>query len=261
MIAAAPAPLGPARSRAKLLYIMRAWLPLLLLSPLACSSNGGGSDAAPDQAAADGGDAAGPMCTAAIEAALKPISTVSTGAVMVLSDVGGVKTLYVDASAGGINAQDMNPRIYLSLDGATKVAVTDAMARTSTMWDLALKRPILFTNSGDAGPGTGGTLFVGKAFDQVTAADAAGKMFAVEHFVDAACVQQTDATGALLTTFDGWYDYDQQTNAVTPKPNTTLIVRGATGKLFKLAVLNYYSTPDGGTGMAGGIYTLKVAAL
>ena len=107
----------------------------------------------------------------------------------------------------------------------------------------------------------GQSLFVSKAFDQVTMADAMGKTFALEHFVDQDCNAQMDATGAILTTFDGWYNYNQQTMFVSPKPNTAFIVRGATGKLYKVAILNYYSLPDGGTGMAGGFYTLKVAAL
>jgi hypothetical protein len=41
----------------------------------------------------------------------------------------------------------------------------------------------------------------------------------------------------------------------------TWIVKGATGKLYKVQILSYYATPDGGVGQAGGRYTLKVGAL
>ncbi len=212
----------------------------------------------------DGGDAsidAGPTCTAAKEQLLKPIDTVSTGEVTVLSDGGGLRTLYVDASAGGTAAQGTNPRIYINLETATRVAVTDRSASSSTAWDLAIKRPILFVNSGDGGPGPGGAIFVpGKTLAEVTAADAAGKTFPRETFFDAECNALLDATGAVKTSFDGWYDYDGATNQVTPKGGVW-IVRGGTGKLHKVRIDGYYATGDGGVGMSGGRYLITVGAL
>ncbi len=51
------------------------------------------------------------------------------------------------------------------------------------------------------------------------------------------------------------------THALTPAAGTWL-VRGGTGKLYKLAIQTYYANPDGtvGTG-GGGTYALKIAAL
>ena len=114
------------------------------------------------------------MCSAAIRMALGPIDKVSTGAVSVLATSGTVRTLYVDASAGGFGVSDTYPRTYVNLETATQVAITDKQAPSSTAWDLAIKRPVLFTNDGDGGPGMGGTKVVSKAFNQVTAADATG---------------------------------------------------------------------------------------
>jgi hypothetical protein len=200
-------------------------------------------------------------CTAAKEQLLKPIKSVATGEVTVLSETAGVKTVYVDGSAGGPQAAATNPRLYLNLETMTKVAVTDVTAETSTGWDVALKRPILFTNGGAGGPGSGGAVFLaGVDFDGVASADANGKTFAKEVFFDADCNPQVDPTGAVKTSFDGWYDYNTADNTLTPKAGTWL-VKGGTGKLFKVQILSYYATPDGGTGMAGGRYTLRVAAL
>ena len=213
---------------------------------------GGGGDA--------GLDAPVNMCSAAIGMLLGPIDKVSTGTVSIIGTSGTTNTVYVDASAGGFGADSTHPRIYLDLATATKVAITDKQAPTSTAWDLALKRPVLFTNDGDGGPGMGGLLTVAKAFDQVTIADATGK-FALESFVDASCNPKTDAVGDVLTTMSNWYDYDQATNILTPKPTTTFIVRGGTGKLYKLGIVTYYGEPDGGTGMAGGYYVLQIGAL
>gem|GEM_PF-937006 len=203
---------------------------------------------------------AGATCTAAREQLLKPIDAVSTGAVDVLATNGAVRTVYVDASAGGTAAASTNPRVYLSLDTAAKANVTDETAPTSTGWDLALKRAVLFTNSGDGGSGQGGAVLVTKSFESVTAADASGKVFAAESFFEPDCTAKVDATGAVKTSFDGWYDYDMATNGLSPRAGTWL-VKGATGKLFKLRIVSYYATPEGGVGQAGGRYQLEVGAL
>ena len=234
----------------------------------ACSSQGsspaGSGGGTTTQGGGGGGDAGTDapvnMCSAAIGMILAPIGSVSTGAVSVLSTAGAVQTVYVDASAGGFGADATHPRVYLDLATGMRVDITDKQAPASTAWDLAIKRPVLFTNDGDGGPGMGGSLMVAKAFDQVTAADATGKL-AVESFVDADCNPKTDPVGDVLTTMSNWYDYDQQTNAVTPKPGTTFVIRGAKGKLYKVAILTYYGEPDGGMGTAGGYYVLQIGAL
>jgi hypothetical protein len=189
------------------------------------------------------------------------VNATSKGAVTVLSDANGVKTIYVDASAGGTQLAQNNPRIYLRLDTASRVDVTDIAAEASTAWDLSLKRAVLFTNDGDAGPGSGGAVLLdGKAFDSVTSADAQGATFATETFFDAQCNPQTDPTGEVLTTLSRRYDYNQQQHTLSPHPGTYL-VKSAAGKVYKLAIESYYATPDGGTSSEGGFYILKIAAL
>ena len=202
----------------------------------------------------------GSSCTSARNEALAPIDTVSTGAVKTISTSGSTLTLYVDASAGGIDAEAQNPWIYLSLKTGTAVAVDDTASLSSTAWDLGIKRPILRTNGGDGGPGMGGAVLNDKAFDALTAADAASSTIAVEHWFDAQCDLQTDQTGAIATTFENWYDYDLDTNTLTPFPGTW-IVKGGDGALYKLAILDYYANPDGTSGTTSGRYKLEVAPL
>lgn len=209
----------------------------------------------------DGGKSdAAASCVAAAEQLLGPIDSVSTGEVTVLSDAAGTKTIFVDAAAGGTAGASTHPRIYLNLETTSRVDVTDKTASASTGWDLAIKRPILFTNSGDGGSGQGGALLIAKDFDAVSTADTAGQTLAPESFFEADCTSKIDETGAVKTSFDGWYDYDMATNALTPKAGTWL-VKGATGKFYKVQILSYYATPDGGVGQSGGRYTLKVGAL
>jgi hypothetical protein len=115
-------------------------------------------------------------------------------------------------------------------------------------------------NSGDGGPGQGGATRIDASFDDVAAAEAAGATFASESFFEPDCSAKVDPTGAVKTSFDGWYDYERATNKLSPHPGTWL-VKGATGKIYKLRVLSYYAAPDGGAGEAGGRFTLTVGAL
>jgi hypothetical protein len=251
------------------------WIPSLAFSgcsPDAGLGSLGGGDGpdgsfedvrALDSAAGDerkGDDATG-NCAEAREQLLSPIDAISTGDVTVLAGSPAVRTVYSDASAGGTQAAGAYPRLYLNLETATKVAVTDRTAASSLDWDLAIKRPILFTNGCDAGPGRGGAVLLeGKDFDSVTSADAAGKVFLEECFFESDCAPKVDATGAVKTSFDGWYDYDQSTNALSPRQGTW-IVQGATGKVHKVQILSYYGTLDGGAGQSGGRYLLKIGPL
>ena len=149
--------------------------------------------------------------------------------------------------------------MYLDLTAGARVDLSDGAAASATSWDLALKRPVLFTNGGSGGPGAGAAAFLeGKGIDAVTPADARGAVLTPEAFFDADCNAKTDPTGAVATSFTGWYDYDQATNAVTPRPGT-FVVRGAQGGLFKVQIVSYYAQPDGTPGAAGGRYLLKVA--
>ena len=224
------------------------------------------ADAAPDNfsspdSGTPGADASGPQCPQEAEALLGPIDSVSTGDVTILSDAQGTKTLYVDASAGGTQAQSTNPRLYLNLATGKRVEVTDKSAATSPAWDIAFKRPILFSNGGDGGSGQGGTVFLpDRDFASVTASDAATATFARESFFDPGCTPKTDQTGAVLTSFDGWYTYDGATSTLTATPGTWLI-KGGAGNVFKVRFISYYATPDGGVGQSGGRFTLEVAAL
>ena len=154
------------------------------------TNDGGGGSSGDGGVSGDGsgpGDGGGKTdaaasCTAAAEQLLKPVDTVSTGEVTVLSESAGIKTLFVDAAAGGAAGAATNPRLYVNLETTSRVAVTDKTATTSTEWDLAIKRPILFANSGDGGSGQGGAVLVAKDFDAVTMADTSGKTFAPESF-------------------------------------------------------------------------------
>ena len=232
-------------------------------SPLDGLSAGGASSGAGSSAnagAAGTGAAFADGCSAARAQQLGAIESVSTATVQLLSDAGGVKTLYLDATAGGQNGVTTHPWVFIALGTATKIPVNDVTSLQSLAWDLAFKRALVYGNGGEGGPGVGASAFVDKEFASVTSEDAAGADFFSENFFDDDCNQIVDVTGAASTSFSTWYDYDEATHVLSPVAGTWL-VRGATGKLFKLRFKSYYATPSGGMGAAGGAYLLEIGAL
>lgn len=229
---------------------------------LVAGCGGDGGEGTPGGAGGSGG-APAISCPVERDEVLGPVDAVSAGEVIVLSDEGGVKTLYIDASAGGPMEQEDNPWIYVSFANASRVDLTDPGADSSSEWDLALKRPVLRTNSGDGGPGEGGLAFLKEqSFEEVTDAEAKSAILAVEQWFDAMCVAKKDPGGYLATTWDGWYDYGgQSTHAVTPHPGVFILRAGQGGALYKLEILTYYANPDGTEGMAGGRFLLRYQAI
>lgn len=192
---------------------------------------------------------------------IAPVDKVSTGEVLIVSEAAPVKTIFIDATAGGIPQQASNPWIYIHLGTAKRVDISDMGAESSMEWDLALKRAVIRTNGGDGGPGNGGAAFLkDKTFDTVGDADAKAATILEEHWFDNKCVAKKDPGGYLATTFDGWYDYGgQTTHAVTPHPGT-FVVRGAGGNsLYRIEIKSYYANPDGTEGMSGARYLIQYA--
>lgn len=227
--------------------------------PPAGSSSGGadgGSSGSADGGAEGGGG--GTQCSRQRDDLLVPVSKVSTGEVTVLSSSGKTKTLLVDASAGGTSGARTRPRVYVNLERAARVDVSDPDAFTSTDWDLALKRTVIYTNSGDGGSGQGGAVKLVKGFASVTEADLTAAK--AEKFFDADCNAVPTPIGDPATTFADWYDYDTATNLPTPRVLTYGVV-GGTGKKYKVMIESYSAAKDGGVGTNTGVYLLKVEAL
>jgi hypothetical protein len=231
---------------------------------VACSSSTTVTPGSSSSGGVDGGGDSGStvgQCSAQRDNVLLPIDRVSTGAV---SDVSGTAgTIYIDASAGGPSNASRNPRVYVNLGSRTRVDVTDKTALESTEWDLSLKRTVIFTNGGDGGMGFGGAAIVTKDFDAVTADDANTATIAKESFFDEECREKKDEFDLYLnTTFSSWYDYNQSTMGVSPKPNQTYIVVGGAGARYKVAILTFTANPDGTmTSATTARYLLKVAPL
>ena len=206
-------------------------------------------------------------CSAVLRQTLSLVDQVSTAKVVIIDHGAAEQTLYIDASVGGIEGQETHPWIYVALGSGQAVTETDLTAFDSTAWDLALKRSVIRTNSGDSGPGSGGAIRIGLPWDQVDAGTLGNKSLPTELWFDAGCKIKLDATNNLITTFSGWSEYDETNHVVSAAPDVVYITAAADGSLYKVAVLDYYSTPTGAHGIETGPnnnsahYKLRIAPL
>lgn len=184
-------------------------------------------------------------------------NAVSTGDVATTEE-STVYTTKADASAGGMMAAASNPYLYLSLKDGTRVDITDIDSRTSTAWDLAMRRTVIRINGGDSGPGQGAVARItGKSFDEVTEIPDASA-FTTDEFIDETCKVARDPISNIQTSFSGpstadsWYEYDQSsgTHDVIPKP-IIWVLQLADGSYIKMEILSFKE------GTTTGYYTLK----
>ena len=125
---------------------------------------------------------------------------------------------------------------------------TGMQTTSDTDWDIAFRGTTIAINGGTVTGtadeptrnGNAGATIVSGTFVSVTTAD--GLVF----------TQDVDASFAIPTGSDnGWYNYNFQTNVISPIPGKILVFRTRDGKYAKLEILSYYlnqdsSNPDGG---------------
>lgn len=65
----------------------------------------------------------------------------------------------------------------------------------------------------------------------------------------------------LITTFSGWSEYDEANHVLSAAPDVVFVTAAADGSLYKVALLDYYSTSTGAHGSVAGRYKVRVAPL
>lgn len=202
----------------------------LVLVSLAAACSEADNKLAPD---------AGSSCDPAtvLPQTFRPIAMVSTGAVEVTT-AAGVTTGTIDARAGGFTAAADNPYVYVDLLAGTKVAINDIEARTSSAWDIALKRASVRANGGDSGTG-GRQIAIVQAgtLAEVTAGPSTG--YATDDFTTDDCMLDALESGEPRSTFGEWYGYTVDTHKLQPKPEVYVIERG-NGTRTAFRIVNYY---------------------
>lgn len=181
-----------------------------------------------------------------------PVDAVSTGGVSNTSEPDGVFVTEVDASAGGAAGQATSPFVYLDLlaeDGAARVDIDDVASFESTDWDIALKRYVVRTNSGDSGPGDGEVATVPGA--ELTFTEEVPPLFA-DDWASPACELVVDDVGGPRTRFSNWY---MVSNGRFLPRDIVHVVRLRDGSHAEIDIDTYYA--DGGNPNRGGIYRLR----
>lgn len=193
-----------------------------------------------------------------------PLNTGVTpsGSVTEVSDDGGVKTVAVSATAGGLMNALNEAFVYVDLDTATLVSVDDIDALGDTTWDLAFKRVVIRSNGGSSGIGKVAVAKLsGTTFDQVqsTPSDAT---FVTEENVDETCTLTLDPINTPYTVFnqlntdnasgsESWYAYGGP-GGVSPLEEVVYLVRNAEDTVtFKLEIVSWM----------GGDFSLRWAVL
>jgi len=217
----------------------------LLGSVAACG--GGGSDPDAHIITIDARTGCDPA--AALPTQFRPIGQVSTGLVNLTS--GAVTTGTIDGTAGGLAGAADNPYIYIDLTTGTKVAVDDVGAYADMTWDVAFKRASIRSNGGDSGPGGRSVAIIqADSLDQVTPPPPASG-YVTDDFASDTCEYLSIPGGEPMTGFGEWYDYNDQTHIVTPKPEVYVISR-PDGTHTALEVVEYYG--DATMPMRGAFY-------
>ena len=225
------------------------------------SGTGGTGGSAANTAGSSNGDPTPSACSAALRQSLSLVDEVSTAPVSILSESEGERTLYVDASVGGLSNQDTHPWLYLALATGQAVPLTDLEALKSKAWDLAFKRSVVRTNGGDSGPGKGGAIRIALPWGEVDSSTLGGKALPVESWFDENCEVARDSAMNLITTFSGWSEYDEANHVLSAAPDVVFVTAAADGSLYKVELLDYYSTSTGGHGSVAGRYKVRVAPL
>ena len=132
---------------------------------------------------------------------------------------------------------------------------TGAVTSSDTDWDIAFRGTTIAVNGGTATgtddeperTGDAGATIVSGTFASMTTAD--GLNFS----------QDTEGNFAVPTGSDnGWYNYNFQTNIVSPIPGKVLVFKTTDGNYAKVEILSYYedapANPDPNTN-AGRYYT------
>jgi hypothetical protein len=204
--------------------------------------NDAGSDAGPDTSedvGEDTGDAAScsPEEVAAEQVAVN--TGVNDGAVAFSAD-GDVQTASIDASSGGAQAAATASFIYIDLDNAEKLELSDEAAFTNADWDLAFRRTEIRLNSADSGPGSWMVASIDAAWDDA-ASPGMNANWLQDDFVTDDCDVLTGAGDrGLATAFDGWYAYDMTTHEVSaPEATTWALYSTTTHAVVKFGVDTY----------------------
>lgn len=120
--------------------------------------------------------------------------------------------------------EKVNPFVYYSLETNNLVSSVDGN------WDIGFKGTTIIVNSGVSGPG------------QALAAMVQGTFEEINEVPDALTLRSDTTNEFAIPTGsgNGWYNYNPQTNIVSPIPGRIMLVKTNAGNYAKIEILSYY---------------------
>lgn len=176
-----------------------------------------GHDAQADAGSEPDAEACSPEQVAAAEIAVN--TGVNSGEVTFGGDA-DVQTASIDASSGGVQNAPGESFVYIDLDTASKLEISDEDAFENDEWDVALRRTVIRLNSADSGPGSWMVTRIDAGWD-AAAAPGRDAQWSQDDFVTDDCELVTEGRETIKTGFGLWYDYDPQTHSVAVPASTT----------------------------------------
>lgn len=137
---------------------------------------------------------------------------------------------------------------FFSLRDSAIVPNSDS---ATTRWDIAFRATTIIINGGPIRFGQGGAIVLtGTDFNTL------------ETLPETGWRVDSSATSLAIPVGSGraWYNYNQQTNVITPIPGVVLGIRTADGRYAKLQILSYYlNAPANPNGFAdrSRVYTFR----
>lgn len=137
---------------------------------------------------------------------------------------------------------------FFSLRDSAIVSNSDS---ATTRWDIAFRATTIIINGGPIRFGQGGALVLtGTDFNTL------------ETLPETGWRVDSSATSLAIPVGSGraWYNYNQQTNLISPIPGVVLGIRTADGRFAKLQILSYYlNAPANPNGFAdrARVYTFR----
>jgi len=132
-----------------------------------------------------------------------------------------------------VDASSSDTWIYFSFLSGGEVIPADPA--TSIDWDLAFQRFHIISNGGASGSaGAAVAVIPDQPFDAVLEAPVEGYVADLPDGDD-----DDTVVDSAFEEGDDWYDYDQATNRLSPRPRVYVVQTGR-GTRYKLAILDYY---------------------
>ncbi|MBD2699114.1 HmuY family protein [Spirosoma sp. BT702] len=144
-----------------------------------------------------------------------------------------------------VNSLAANPTSVSSVSGQQPIAATGKftlfsfkdgkqVANTDSAtnkWDIGFRSTTIIINGGPLRSGQGGAYTHTGTFDALTAVP-----------TSASFAQDQSATSLAITAAagQGWYNYNQATNIISPIPGKVFVIRTGDGKYAKMEILSYY---------------------